>query len=177
MEIVVVKNSIWKYVLYSLLALVFVVGGVFILFVGKDTRSTFIGWVCIIFFGFGLLVFVRQIFDSRPRIVIDETGIFDRTLDVGVIEWSDIEHAYKNSMMGNDFISLVLKDNEKYLKKTAKAKAQLARYNSALGFETININLSGVDKPADEIFDILINQIVANKIENLNFSDTNDNRH
>ena len=167
MPLLIVKNSIGKYLLYGLLSLVFVAGGIFILSVGKDLKATLIGWSCIIFFGFGLLVFLRQILDTRPRIVIDENGIFDRTLGVGVIEWQDIQHAYLNSIFGNDFISLVLHDNEKYLQRISKGKAKLAKYNRTLGFETINLNLSGANVKPKEIFDLLIKQLTKTKIKNL----------
>jgi uncharacterized membrane protein len=177
MEIYKVKNSIWKFVSYIFLTLIFVVGGIFILFISKDTETTLTGWACIVFFGLGFFVFLRQILDSCARIVIDENGVYDRTLDVGLIEWNDIEHAYQNSMIGNEFISLVLKDSEKYLQRTNKAKAKIARYNATLGFETININLSGVNKPSEEIFDILVNKIVARKIENFESSKKNDYCH
>ena len=168
MPLLVVKNSIWKYIFYGFLSLIFVAGGIFILFVGKDLKAALIGWSCIILFGFGVIVFLFQILDTRPRIVIGEDGIFDRTLDIGIIEWQDIENAYLNSILGNDFISLVLHNNEKYLQRTGKAKAKLAQYNQTLGFETINLNLSGINKKSAEIFDIVIKQLTATKIKNLN---------
>lgn len=167
MPLLIAKNSIGKYVFYGLLSLIFVAGGIFILFVGKDLKATLIGWSCIIFFGFGLLIFLRQIFDTRPRIVINQIGIFDRTLDVGVIEWRDIEHAYLNSIFGNDFISLVLRDTDKYLQRTSKPKAKLARYNKTLGFETINLNLSGVNIKSAEIFNLVIKQLTKTRIKSL----------
>ena len=164
----VVKNSIAKYILFSLLSLIFVAAGIFILSTGNELRGKIIGWSCIIFFGLCLLVFLRQIFDHRPRIIIDKNGIYDRTLGVGIIEWNDIKNAYLNSIMGNKFISLVLNNTEKYLQKTSKTKAKLAQYNSTLGFETININLSGTNKKADEIFDLIIKQLSSVRIKNLN---------
>lgn len=167
MPLLVVKNSIGKYLLYGLIALIFVAGGIFILSVGKDLKATIIGWSCIIFFGFALLIFLRQIFDTRPRIIIDQTGIFDRTLDIGIIEWQDIENAYLNSILGNDFISLVLRDTEKYLQRISKPKAKLAKYNRTLGFETINLNLSGVNIKSSEVFALVIKQLTKTRIKNL----------
>lgn len=146
----------------------FVAIGIFILSIENDLKSIIIGWSCIVFFGFGVLTFLWQIFDTRPRVVIDQIGVFDRTLGVGIIEWQDIEHAYLNSIMKNDFISLVLKNPEKYLQKTSKPKAKLARYNKTLGFETININLSGVNIDSKEVFDIFIKQLTKVRVKNLN---------
>lgn len=168
MPILVVKNSIAKNVFYSLLALIFVACGIIILFVGENFISTLMGWICITFFGLGTLVFLKRLFDNRPRIVIDQYGIFDRTLGIGIIEWQDIERVYTNSIMGSDFISLVLYDNDKYLKRTNKPLAKLAKYNKTLGFETINLNLSGINTSSKEVFDSLVKQLTKIKIKNLN---------
>lgn len=168
MPILVVKNSILKNVFYSLLALIFVACGIMVLYVRQDLFSVIIGWSCISFFGLGTLVFLKRLFDNRPRIVIDQYGIFDRTLGVGIIEWQDIERIYTNSIMGSDFISLVLSDNDKYLRRTNKPLAKLFKFNKILGFETINLNLSGINTNSKEVFDSLVKQLTKIKIKNLN---------
>lgn len=123
-----------------------------------------------IFFGLGLIVFLRQIFDARPRIVVDERGIFDRTLSVGIIEWQDIEHARPNSVVGNPFISIRLTDPEKYLERAMNSQKKLARLNKYLGAETININLSGINESPAEILAVVLKGIHDRKTENQNFS-------
>ena len=168
MPLLVIKNSIGKYLFYGVISLLFVAIGIFILSIENDLKSIVISWSCVIFFGFAFLIFLWQIFDTRPRVVIDQIGVYDRTLGVGIIEWEDIEHAYLNSLMKNDFISLVLKNPEKYLHKLSKPKAKLAKYNRTLGFETININLSGVNIDSREVFDIFIKQLTKVRIKNLN---------
>jgi hypothetical protein len=41
------------------------------------------------FFALCAAVFIRQLFDTRPRILIDDQGLTDRTIGAGLIAWSD----------------------------------------------------------------------------------------
>ena len=121
MDKIEIKFSRTKLIFLALLALIFVVGGIFILSVAKDLRGKVIGWTSIIFFGFGLIVFLKQIMNTKPRIILDDEGIEDKSLDIGKILWDDIEAAYPNNIVSNKFISLKIKDVEKYLQKTSIA--------------------------------------------------------
>lgn len=89
MEIITANNSRRKYIGLAAMCVPFVaIGGLMLMFPKSGSlKETLAGWAGVIFFGLCLIVFLRQIFDSRPRIVIDESGIFDRTLSVGTIEW------------------------------------------------------------------------------------------
>lgn len=150
MERTEIKSSPVKLFLLSLLAAAFVALGVFLVFVvANDTdddwlRVMVVGWASIIFFGFGLIVFLVRLFDRRPRIILDDEGIEDKSLDVGKIIWSDIEAAYPNGVLSSKFISLKVRDADKYLRRTSESKQKLAAYNESLGFETLNLNLVGL---------------------------------
>lgn len=145
MDKIEVRFSRVKIGLLMLLSLMFVALGVFVLSDADDTRGKIIGWACIIFFGFGVAVFFRQFLNTAPRIIIDDEGIEDVSLDVGKILWDDIVAAYPNDIMMSKFISLQVGDTEKYLRRTSKLKRRLASYNQTLGFETLNLNLAGLD--------------------------------
>lgn len=125
----------------------------------ENNFNFFIGIICILFFGIGLIMFPKQLFDRQPRVIINDEGIFDRTLKVGIIEWRDINEAYLQSVSGSEFISLVLTDNNKYLRRTTKTFAKIASYNEILGFETLNINLSGVNKSGKEVLKIINDEL------------------
>lgn len=130
--------------LLLLLALVFVIGGIFILSVAEDMRGQIIGWSSILLFGFGAVVFLIQLLNTAPRIILNDEGIEDKSLGIGKILWDDIEAAYPNNIFTNKFISLQVRNIEKYLQRTSKPKRKLASYNQALGFETLNLNLVGL---------------------------------
>lgn len=144
MENIEIKLSRVKMFLLLLLALVFVIGGIFILSVAEDMRGQIIGWSSILLFGFGAVVFLIQLLNTAPRIILNDEGIEDKSLGIGKILWDDIEAAYPNNIFTNKFISLQVRNIEKYLQRTSKPKRKLASYNQALGFETLNLNLVGL---------------------------------
>jgi len=150
-EKLIIKNSRWKYVLLLLGSIGFVACGIWIVIDGS-----WLGWFAIVFFGSGIPLFIWQLADSRPRLIIDDYGVLDRTLGVGRIAWSDIEAAFVRSISGNDFICLELKNPEKYAQKLSKVKQAMTAANRNLGFTDFNLNLSGVDARTDEVFELVM---------------------
>lgn len=166
MEKLIIKNARRKYVLLLIGCLGFVAAGIWMVIDGK-----LFGWLAILFFGSGVPISIWQIADSRPRLIIDEHGVLDRTLGVGRIAWSDIEAAYVRSISRNDFICLELKNPEKYAQKLSKVKRAMAAANRNLGFTDFNLNLSGVDARTDEVFELVMKycQVVAEAQPNNSF--------
>jgi hypothetical protein len=151
MEKLIIKNSRWKLVLLLIACIGFVAAGIWMVIEGE-----WFGWFSILFFGSGIPIFIWQIADSRPRLIMDARGVLDRTLGVGYIAWSDIQAAYVRSISGNDFICLELKNPEKYARKLSKVKRAMSAANRNLGFTDFNLNLSGIDARTDEIFELVI---------------------
>jgi hypothetical protein len=139
--------------------LAFTAGGVFILFApprSKELIDVVGGWLCTIFFGGGVLIAAWQLFDSRPRIILDDEGIFDRTLGPGKIPWARVEGAYIQSIHGTDFICLQLLDAERHIQNLTVAKRALIDLNTSLGFTPISLNLSGTTANAAEVLEIIL---------------------
>ncbi len=151
MEKLIIKNARRKNLPLLLACIAFVAIGVIML-----VRGQWFGWITILFFGSCLLVYVWQIIDARPRLVIDERGVLDRTLGIGRIRWSDIEHAYVVSLSSADFICLELRNSEKYLRRLSKVKRALAKANRHLGMTDFSLNLYGVNATAEEVFELVI---------------------
>jgi hypothetical protein len=156
MDQVVVKNSRLRYVFLLLIAIGFVVAGIFIVLGANGAGDALLGWVTIIFFGAGIPLFAWQLYDSRPRLIIDEQGILDRTLGVGRIPWSEITSAHVQSISGDDFICLELEHPEQYAAKLSPVRRAALSANRALGCTDFIINLSGVNASTDEIFDLIM---------------------
>lgn len=160
----VIGSSRWRYLVLLLASLGFVAGGVFILAMpapkrGLHANKSLAGWSSIIFFGGCALVAAWELVDSRPRLIIDDEGIYDRTLGVGRIPWSDIRNAYLRSIHENDFICLELRDSDDYLQRTNAVKRALASANAALGFTPISLNLSGVAADSNDILELILKKL------------------
>jgi hypothetical protein len=156
MEKISIGNFKLRYLFLLLGSLAFVITGAFLTFKKSDTMSFTSGWSAIIFFGACAIIFLLQIIDSRPRLIIDENGIFDRTLSIGLISWSDIADAYVGSIKGQHFICLKLKDENKYLAKLSNIAKVISSANIALGFERININLSGLNVKPEQVCELIV---------------------
>lgn len=155
MEKFEIRFSRISFFLLSLLALAFVVLGIFIALNARNQKDTLIAWSSIILFGLCFLVFLKHFFNNAPRIIVDDEGIEDKSLKVGKILWQDIEVAYSNNFMTNKFISLKLKDADKYLTKTSNFNRKLSGFNKSLGFETLNLNLIGLKVSQKDLLNII----------------------
>lgn len=67
-----------------------------------------------------VIAFVQTLiksFDRGPCIILNEEGINDKRLKLGVIRWSDIEGVRMQGVGGAYFISIELFDSEPYLSR------------------------------------------------------------
>lgn len=94
-----------------------------------------------VFFGAAVVLFSWQLMDARPRLIVDDHGVFDRTLGVGVIPWSEITEAYVRSIKNVDFICLGLRDPRPAA--ASPIKRAVAAANKVTGFTALNINRNG----------------------------------
>lgn len=115
-------------VFYILLKILFVVGALF----------------CV----YGAIYMMKRIKSGKAVLIVDQTGVTDNSsaAALGFIPWADIDRIYMDSMMNNQFIELVLKDEEKYLAKMSGYKKFTALSNKKLGHQIvcITLNFTGV---------------------------------
>ncbi|MDU0372445.1 STM3941 family protein [Hymenobacter endophyticus] len=160
-ENLIYHNSRWRYALLTLGGLAFVAMGVFMI---VTEGKWGLGLVSIAFFGTGVLVGIRQLLDSRPRLQITDEGILDRTLGVGLIPWADIADAYVRSINQENFICLALHNEDEYVQRLSPLKRKLAGANSALGFTMLSVNLSGVDLNPEQLLEYILKQSAATQM-------------
>jgi hypothetical protein len=163
MSPLLIRSSRVKYVLLLIVVTCFTASGILILVTATKPSDKWIAGAVTCFFGAGIPLFIRQIADSRPRLTIDDHGIDDRTLGVGVIPWSEMTGAYVKSIRGNDFICLTVRDPRMWLHKLSPVKQAMVKANAALGFTELNINLSGVDADTMQIHELISKSIAANQ--------------
>jgi hypothetical protein len=159
MDKIEIKSSRLKYILAFIAVIGFVVCGAFLL---SQPAPKWIGWMGILFFGPMIPLFAWQLFDSRPRLIIDNEGVLDRTLKIGKIAWCDISGVYLKEIKGNSFICLKLKDDDKYLTKLSPLMRAATSTNVKLGFTPLSLNLSGVNADAHQVFELVLKMSEAN---------------
>ncbi|RZJ65526.1 MAG: hypothetical protein EOO50_13345 [Flavobacterium sp.] len=151
-------KSGWKGIRLLALTLPFVLIG--ILIISKEQAGTFdyaMGWFCVSFFGLGIPLGLFLLLDRRPQIVIDEDGVWDRSLKQDAIKWEQIVETYAIDIHGQKFISVVVDESFEPKRKTVKWARKL---NEFVGAQTTNLNVSQIKIDANKLSDLL------NKIKN-----------
>ena len=84
--------------------------------------------------------------DSKdPCIVIDEQGVLDRRLKVGVIRWEDIRRITLHSLSGAEYISLDLHNMNTYEARRPAWLRLTAKTQRLSGMSPIAISTNGLD--------------------------------
>lgn len=141
-------------------SLAFVAMGVLIVASG---RGLLIGIASIAFFGGCAAVLVHRPLDEKPRLVIDDRGVLDSTLLVGVIAWEDILDAQPAKISGQPFVALRLRNDAKYTDRLGPVHQRLVQLNEAMGFEALNLSLSALDADSYTIAALIAREAEARR--------------
>ncbi|WP_291722689.1 STM3941 family protein [Bernardetia sp.] len=157
-EIKLYKSPRQGFFLFLVGFIFFVIGVVMI-----SDNNSFEGWMCTIFFGLCALFGLYVILDKKPQVIINETGIWQRTafwkkhnLD-NIIEWSSIKEVYTRSVNSNEFLCLVLTE------KIEKKPSLLQKFNKNMGFQDININLGLIRVDEHKLAEFVNQMLYANE--------------
>lgn len=156
-ETFIAYSSRWRLALLSLLALGFVVLGLW--FVGSfgpvpaSRRSSYgetliIGWTCILVFSLCILLSIPRFFEAGEQLRIDVDGITYRQWSDATIPWSQIISVTEYRYQSSRFIVLHLKDRRSFPGKGLAAL--LAGVNRIMTGGDICISLRGTDRSYDE---------------------------
>jgi hypothetical protein len=116
------------------------------------TTNYIMGWVITCFFGLGIPVGFFQLLDRRPQIIINESGIWDRTTNQDEVKWEQIQGAYPLNIFGQKFISLVVDDTFVFRTKQYKWAAKI---NEGIGAQKLNLHLGQLKIDENELINFL----------------------
>lgn len=163
-EPIVVKQSLKGNILYAAIALVMCFLCLLLVFINfRETHGIFgllfksnvlyflvkiIMVIGVFFFGYGFYFILKKAKSGNNLLTVDENGITDKTsaLAFGFIPWMDIDKIYIDSVMGNEFIELVLNNEEKYINRLNGMKKMAVSANKKMGHQAvcITLNSSGI---------------------------------
>lgn len=103
-------------------------------------------------------LFAAQALDRRPRVIINDSGIYDRTMKVGRIDWNDVSGAYVRRMRGAVFVCVELRDPERYTNRLSAALRQRSEAHRNLGLTELSVNLSGTGTDAEALCELIIRE-------------------
>jgi hypothetical protein len=145
-----------KMALVMIGCIAFVALGVFLIFVNANLLESITGVVSILFFGFGLVIYTRNILRGNAGLVIDSSGIYDSTTipAAGKIPWSEI----RSIRVKYQTMAIELLHPEEYLERKRGISKWLAGLNKKIYGTPAIISLSTLN----------INEICDDIIERLN---------
>ncbi len=158
METVEYHSSKGRYVFTLILSFFLIAMGVFVIL---NTEELLAGIVTAGFFSLAVPICIKELLDTRPRLILDNEGITDRTLGVGKILWADIDGAQLSVIRHNAFIGLKI-DSAKvdnFIQNQAWWKKLFIKANKAFGFQQININLVGLDADFEELLSLIEDRV------------------
>ena len=135
-------KSPWKAVRLLVGCAAFVGMGAFML--GRPSAPPGLGWLAIGFFGLGIPVCLFQLFDRRPQIIVNDVGVFDRTMHHEFINWALIQDVYLVEINKQKFICLVVDQAFEPSRRKGKFRQGVASLNKEMGFQELNISLAFV---------------------------------
>jgi hypothetical protein len=103
-----------------------------------------VAWVVAIIGGAGGLIAVWEFYDRRPRVVIDDDGVLDRALAVGIFAWDDIQDVRVTRVNGRPQLCLDLSNAAKYTSRLPQALRPIVPLNRQLGLTDLSVDLSGL---------------------------------
>lgn len=107
----------------------------------NGTFDYYMGWFIVSLFGLGIPISIFNLLDKRPQIIINENGIWDRTIKQNEIKWEQIKESYLIEIYNQRFISIITDDTFVFKKN---AFSWLSNLNKYVGAQKLNINLSQI---------------------------------
>lgn len=102
------------------------------------------GWAGVVFFSLGFIAIPRAwLRAATPRIVMDNAGIHTGTSQ-GLVAWEDITGFRIDEIQGTKFLSVLVRDVEKYLDRMPALARRTAETHPLLGVSEIAISFVGL---------------------------------
>ena len=136
-----------------LLGAVLAVIGLGSLFFGGSSvpDAELVGAVVLVLAAGVLIVVVRGMRDTRPRLVLDRDGVWFRDWDIAKVSWAAIDAVYTSGSRLQAFITLSLRDPEGFLNALPEAERARLTSNRLFRRPELRIPHNALDAPLDEV--------------------------
>jgi hypothetical protein len=113
------------------------------------------GWAVVVVSGAYALVQLRSLGEEVERVVIDDAGIRDSILPVGVIGWDEVQGATVQRIGNVSVVALQLRDPERVIRRLTGARQFIARKALEAGLPGVYITLVGTDGDPAKIAEVI----------------------
>lgn len=149
-------------ILYFIISFIFTIFGLYGIFIHIKGVNLILQIIIkiiylidICFFGYGCIFFIKKNKKKQEILIINDKGITDNStaISLGFIPWEDIENVYIDGVLGNQFIELKIKNEEKYLKNINFMKKILINLNKKMGHQIVCITLNTTNYSLDYVLE------------------------
>lgn len=161
METKIIKFNKGRIITLLLMALAFVAVCIFIITQPikiSNLLKYLVGVLGILFFGAVFITMILKLASNKPAIIIDDKGVTDNASGVsaGLIEWQDILGVEITSVTNQLFISIYVRDPEKYMQNSSPVKKWMMKMNQSIQGTNINIPKTTLGDDFDELYKLLV---------------------
>jgi len=154
-----------KTVLMLIGSLLFVTGGIFFVmhpesFDGEPLITRMIGILCILFFGFAAIVFVRYLISNRLLLEITDQGLHIGDIHKTFIEWQDISGFKEIAIYSTPIIIILIKNSKAVIDDEPNMiKKKMMQFNMNYG-SPYNLSSGNMAIRHKELFRLLNEKLI-----------------
>jgi hypothetical protein len=101
-------------------------------------------------------IFVWQLIDSKPRLILDSQGFTDKLLGVGCIEWDDVSDVVLVINGFNRFIDLHVSNRDTYVERKGAIPALLYKVTHFFSSDKFRLYGNNFDRSAEEVANTIL---------------------
>ena len=161
MEAIRIYHSTWRMLLLALASLAFAGAGFFMTIHSTKGFHIVVGWIGVVFFGFGglymLYGMLKERLTGKPFLTITDEAVIMDGMKHAVICFADVESFNMVKMGKQEFVAVHYKPGVE-LKKMNEANAldrSIRKLNRQLVYAQENISTTGTGMKAQELCDLL----------------------
>jgi hypothetical protein len=126
------------------------------------------GWTVLALCGLYALFQLRALGEEHERVVIDDSGIRDSMLPVGVIGWEEVRGAAVQKVGSVEVVALQLRDSERFIRRLPGARQFIARKAVEAGLPGVYLTLVGTEGDPGKIAEVINGRVASreSRVEN-----------
>jgi hypothetical protein len=155
MNELIVRNSKIRAIFLMLGGISFVVLGRFVMAEGNVLG----GVIITLFFGLSIPLGFFMLLDSKPKLVMDASGVNVSAWKVGLIPWSEVEDVKVQKIEKTTFICFYLRNENMFVQKLSPYQKSLLFINHRLGLPAFAILPSALATSESVIMDAVKNHL------------------
>ncbi len=133
---------------------------------GNPTKMMIAGYASILFFGLCTFYLIRKLTDSKPGLILDDSGLTDNSsaISVGQILWSDIESISVIEIHKQKLLKIHVKNPHEYSnKQTSGLKRKMMEMNNNMYGTPLSISANSLKISFDDLLKMLTDKLDASR--------------